>query len=144
MALKRRAPVPTTGLGGFARLVPDVTRTDFSRVRAILRAAQKFKASYIEIVSGFRAPKYQLMLRKKGHEVARDSEHPRGRNKARVFASVGIRRANAEYLRTVILAAARGTTRNRASPMFTDSDAMVALKPEQPMGLHHEPVHQAA
>jgi uncharacterized protein YcbK (DUF882 family) len=44
----------------------------------ILRAAQKFKASYIEIVSGFRAPKYQLMLRKKGHEVARDSEHPRG------------------------------------------------------------------
>lgn len=44
----------------------------------ILRAAQRFKASYIEIVSGFRAPKYQLMLRKKGHEVARDSEHPRG------------------------------------------------------------------
>ncbi len=44
----------------------------------ILRAADKFKASYIEIVSGFRAPKYQLMLRKKGHEVARDSEHPRG------------------------------------------------------------------
>lgn len=45
---------------------------------AILRAAEKFKATYVEIVSGFRAPKYQLMLRKKGHEVARDSEHPRG------------------------------------------------------------------
>jgi uncharacterized protein YcbK (DUF882 family) len=44
----------------------------------ILRAAQRFKASYIEIVSGFRAPKYQLMLRKKGHEVARDSQHPLG------------------------------------------------------------------
>ena len=34
--------------------------------------------STVEIVSGYRAPKYQLMLRKKGHEVARDSEHPRG------------------------------------------------------------------
>ncbi len=44
----------------------------------ILRAAAKFGSTYIEIVSGFRAPKYQLMLRKKGHEVARDSEHPRG------------------------------------------------------------------
>jgi uncharacterized protein YcbK (DUF882 family) len=44
----------------------------------IRRAAQRFKARYIEIVSGFRAPKYQLMLRKKGHEVARDSQHPLG------------------------------------------------------------------
>jgi uncharacterized protein YcbK (DUF882 family) len=47
-------------------------------LQTILRAAVKFRTSYIEIVSGFRAPKYQLMLRKKGHEVARDSEHPRG------------------------------------------------------------------
>jgi len=47
-------------------------------LQTMLLAAAKFGASYIEIVSGFRAPKYQLMLRKKGHEVARDSEHPRG------------------------------------------------------------------
>ena len=47
-------------------------------LEAVRRAAAKFKARYIEIVSGFRAPKYQLMLRKKGHEVARDSAHPRG------------------------------------------------------------------
>lgn len=46
--------------------------------QTILQAAKRFKASYIEIVSGFRAPKYQLMLRKKGHEVAVDSQHPRG------------------------------------------------------------------
>jgi hypothetical protein len=32
--------------------------------------------------------------------------HSRGRNKARVFASVGIRRADAEELRTALLAAA--------------------------------------
>jgi len=42
-------------------------------------------------------------------EYCLNSEHPRGRNKARVFASVGIRQANAEHLRTVILAAASGT-----------------------------------
>jgi hypothetical protein len=33
-------------------------------------------------------------------------QHPRGRHKARVFASVGIREANAEELRTALLAAA--------------------------------------
>jgi uncharacterized protein YcbK (DUF882 family) len=54
------------------------TSMDARLVETVLKAAQKFKASYVEIVSGFRAPKYQLMLRKKGHEVARDSEHPRG------------------------------------------------------------------
>jgi uncharacterized protein YcbK (DUF882 family) len=29
-------------------------------------------------VSGFRHPKYNLMLRKKGHQVARDSQHTHG------------------------------------------------------------------
>jgi len=41
-------------------------------------AAAQWKSPYVEIVSGYRAPKYQLMLRKKGHEVARDSAHPKG------------------------------------------------------------------
>jgi Bacterial protein of unknown function (DUF882) len=44
----------------------------------VQRAATRFRASRIEVVSGFRSPKYNLFLRKKGHEVARDSEHPRG------------------------------------------------------------------
>ena len=44
----------------------------------VVRAAAQFHARYVEIVSGFRAPKYQLMLRKKGHEVARESQHPLG------------------------------------------------------------------
>ena len=55
-----------------------MTTMDERLIETVLRAAKKFGASYVEIVSGFRAPKYQLMLRKKGHEVARDSEHPRG------------------------------------------------------------------
>jgi uncharacterized protein YcbK (DUF882 family) len=42
------------------------------------RAVEKFQAETVQVVSGFRAPKYQLMLRKKGREVARDSQHPRG------------------------------------------------------------------
>jgi len=54
------------------------TTMDPRLIATVVRAAQQFKSRYIEIVSGFRAPKYQLMLRKKGHEVARDSEHPRG------------------------------------------------------------------
>jgi hypothetical protein len=44
----------------------------------VQRAATRFRATRIEVVSGFRSPKYNLFLRKKGHEVARDSEHPRG------------------------------------------------------------------
>ena len=35
-----------------------------------------------------------------------DPQHPHGRNKARVFASVGIRQADAEELRIALLAAA--------------------------------------
>jgi uncharacterized protein YcbK (DUF882 family) len=46
--------------------------------RVILQAAVKFKSSLVEIVSGYRAPKYNLMLRKKGHAVARESQHPLG------------------------------------------------------------------
>ena len=49
------------------------TRMDQRLFETIVHAAEKFKARYVEVVSGFRAPKYQLMLRKKGHEVARDS-----------------------------------------------------------------------
>jgi hypothetical protein len=41
-------------------------------------------------------------------EYCLNSEHPRGRNKARVFASVGIRPADAEELKTALLAAAGG------------------------------------
>ena len=36
-------------------------------------AARHFAARRIDIVSGYRSPKYNLMLRKKGHEVARDT-----------------------------------------------------------------------
>lgn len=44
----------------------------------LLRAARHFKVPRVEIVSGFRAAKYNLMLRKKGRRVARNSEHTVG------------------------------------------------------------------
>ncbi len=44
----------------------------------VIAAANHFSADSIEVVSGFRHPKYNLMLRKKGHEVARDSQHTHG------------------------------------------------------------------
>jgi hypothetical protein len=42
-------------------------------------------------------------------EYCLNPQHPRGRNKARVFASVGIREADAEVLRTALVEAARAT-----------------------------------
>jgi uncharacterized protein YcbK (DUF882 family) len=73
-------PPPDTQFDELARchFTNQETNMDPRLVQTVLKAARRFHASYVEIVSGFRAPKYQLMLRKKGHEVARDSEHPRG------------------------------------------------------------------
>jgi hypothetical protein len=42
---------------------------------------------------------------RKLREYCLNPQHPRGRNKARVFASVGIREADAEELRTTLVAA---------------------------------------
>ncbi len=44
----------------------------------LLEAARHFGSKRINIVSGYRAPKYNLMLRKKGRNVSRDSEHTKG------------------------------------------------------------------
>ena len=75
-------PVPEP-VGPFNQLARDhftnqATMMDGRLFGVVVRAAENFHARYVEVVSGFRAPKYQLMLRKKGHEVARDSQHPRG------------------------------------------------------------------
>jgi hypothetical protein len=54
------------------------THMDTRLVDVLARAARKFSAARIEIVSGYRSPKYNLMLRKKGHQVARQSQHVEG------------------------------------------------------------------
>ncbi|MBZ0234306.1 MAG: DUF882 domain-containing protein [Deltaproteobacteria bacterium] len=54
------------------------TKMDGTLARALREAARHFGRDRIDIVSGFRAPKYNLMLRKKGRQVARDSQHSHG------------------------------------------------------------------
>lgn len=47
-------------------------------VPTVVAAAIHFKTDIVTVVSGFRHPKYNLILRKKGHQVARDSQHSHG------------------------------------------------------------------
>jgi hypothetical protein len=47
-------------------------------IEAILASARHFEVREVRIISGFRAPKYNLILRKKGNEVAESSEHSEG------------------------------------------------------------------
>lgn len=44
----------------------------------VVSAATRFHSDVVDVVSGFRHPKYNLILRKKGHQVARDSQHTHG------------------------------------------------------------------
>jgi Bacterial protein of unknown function (DUF882) len=54
------------------------TQADTRLAGVLAAAALRFHAPRVEIVSGFRSPKYNLMLRKKGHQVARESQHMQG------------------------------------------------------------------
>lgn len=54
------------------------TQADTRLAGVLAAAAMRFRAPRVEIVSGFRSPKYNLMLRKKGHQVAKESQHMQG------------------------------------------------------------------
>ncbi len=54
------------------------TQVDARLAGILAAAALRFHAPRVDIVSGFRSPKYNLMLRKKGHQVARESQHTQG------------------------------------------------------------------
>ncbi len=54
------------------------TRMDERLVQVLTNVARRFSAERIEVVSGYRSPKYNVMLRKKGREVARTSQHTEG------------------------------------------------------------------
>lgn len=47
-------------------------------VRLLYQTGRHWPGKRIEVVSGYRSPKYNLMLRKKGHQVARHSQHMEG------------------------------------------------------------------
>lgn len=44
-------------------------------VQAVIAAARHFEVREVRVISGFRHPKYNLSLRKKGREVAKKSQH---------------------------------------------------------------------
>jgi len=74
---------PTTLGGRFCMFLRDhftnqPTAMDTRLIGVLQRVAGKFAAKRIEVVSGYRSPKYNLMLRKKGHQVARHSQHMEG------------------------------------------------------------------
>jgi uncharacterized protein YcbK (DUF882 family) len=54
------------------------TKMDPRLIGIAISAAKQFKSDLVTVVSGFRHPKFNLMLRKKGHQVARDSQHTHG------------------------------------------------------------------
>jgi hypothetical protein len=54
------------------------TWADTRLATVLAAAALKFHSPRVEVVSGYRSPKYNLMLRKKGHQVARESQHMQG------------------------------------------------------------------
>jgi hypothetical protein len=54
------------------------TQADTRLAGVLAAAAIKFGAPRVDVVSGYRSPKYNLMLRKKGHQVARESQHTQG------------------------------------------------------------------
>lgn len=54
------------------------TKMDLRLFGVLLAAAVHFKVDRVDVISGFRAPKYNLMLRKKGRRVARNSQHTFG------------------------------------------------------------------
>ncbi|HEY6036115.1 MAG TPA: DUF882 domain-containing protein [Kofleriaceae bacterium] len=54
------------------------TKMDPALVPIVVKAAKSFHSDVVDIVSGFRHPKFNLILRKKGHQVARDSQHTHG------------------------------------------------------------------
>jgi hypothetical protein len=54
------------------------THMDVRLIDVLSQVARRFRADRIEVVSGYRSPKYNLMLRKKGHQVARTSQHMEG------------------------------------------------------------------
>jgi hypothetical protein len=56
----------------------EATFADTRLATVLASAAVHFHSTRIDVVSGYRSPKYNLMLRKKGHQVARESQHMQG------------------------------------------------------------------
>ena len=77
-------------------------RTPDGESELVLGGMRGYDEWFMKLPNGDRA----IVEIRKLLEYCLNSQHPRGRNKARVFASVGIRETDAEELRSALLAAA--------------------------------------
>jgi len=73
-------PVPRATLDRFLRdhYTNQPAAMEPKLLDVLLGAARHFRSDTAVVVSAFRHPKYNLLLRKKGHQVARDSNHTKG------------------------------------------------------------------
>jgi uncharacterized protein YcbK (DUF882 family) len=80
LAIDAASPPPRATIDRFLRdhFTNKATAMEPRLVGLLLAAALRFHSDVVHIVSGFRHPKYNLILRKKGHQVARDSQHSHG------------------------------------------------------------------
>jgi uncharacterized protein YcbK (DUF882 family) len=80
LAVDPTAPLDVAEINSFLRdhFTNKATTMDPKLLGIVLAAAKQFRSDVVDVVSGFRHPKYNLMLRKKGHQVARDSQHTHG------------------------------------------------------------------
>ena len=80
LAIDAGSPPPPATVDHFLRdhFTNKVTAMEPRLVGMLVAAATRFHSDVVDVVSGFRHPKYNLILRKKGHQVARDSQHTHG------------------------------------------------------------------
>ena len=80
LAVDAAAPPPRATVDHFLRdhFTNKATAMEPRLLAILLAAAARFHSDVVDVVSGFRHPKYNLILRKKGHQVARDSQHSHG------------------------------------------------------------------
>lgn len=60
------------------RFTEKSTEVDERLVSVLIRAAVRFDVDRVEVISGYRSDKHNLNLRKKGRNVARNSQHTHG------------------------------------------------------------------
>ncbi len=72
--------IPAETINRFFRchFTNEPTKLDRTLFRHLIAAARHFGVHRIQIISAYRAPKFNLILRKKGREVARNSQHSLG------------------------------------------------------------------
>jgi hypothetical protein len=80
IALEPRQKVPNEVTNAFLRdhYTSEKIAMEPKLLEFVVAAATHFRSETAMIVSGFRHPKFNLILRKKGHQVARDSWHTKG------------------------------------------------------------------